>query len=337
MAGRSDVAPPGRQAPEPMGDTLPAHVRGLLERRTAARSQRDWATADRLRDELRDAGWEPIDGPDGSSARPQLPPSGATAYADDTDLGSLLDEPASLAASLVFIVEDHPEDAERLLAALRTHPQSGEHETIVVANAPLRDADAPAAQHATLLRVRERLGWADAANLGLRRSRGAVAILLDTSVEPTGDFIGPLLAAFDDPQVGLAGPWGVTSADARQFSDAPPGEVDAVEGYCLAIRREALRQVAGFDHRFRFYRNADLDLSFATRANGWRAVATKPLPLRRHEHRGWTEHDPDERDRLSKRNFYRFLKHWGDRRDLLLHPAARDGRGRTHRSAPDTP
>ena len=29
----------------------------------------------------------------------------------------------------------------------------------------------------------------------------------------------------------------------------------------------------------RFYRNADLDLSFAVRANGWTAVCTEPVPL----------------------------------------------------------
>ena len=113
-------------------------------------------------------------------------------------------------------------------------------------------------------------------------------------------------------------------ATAGEFVEAPPGEVDAVEGYCLAIRREALRAVGGIDRRFRFYRNADLDLSFAVRDAGWKAVRTEPLPLVRHEHRGWTSLPDEERDRLSKRNFYRFLDHWGDRRDLLLHPDAAD-------------
>ncbi|HYN63686.1 MAG TPA: glycosyltransferase, partial [Candidatus Limnocylindrales bacterium] len=180
----------------------------------------------------------------------------------------------------------------------------------------------------SVLVVRQRLGWADAVNLGLRRAAGQIVVLLDSSIEPIGDFLAPLLSAFDDATVGLAGPWGVTSADGRQFTDAPSGEVDAIEGYCLAIRREALQQVDGFDHHFRFYRNADLDLSFAVRDNGWRAVRTDPLPLQQHKHRGWTAHDEAERDRLSRRNFYRFLKHWGDRRDLLLHPGPRPGPAR---------
>jgi GT2 family glycosyltransferase len=166
----------------------------------------------------------------------------------------------------------------------------------------------------------DRLGWADSRMLGMRHSRGEVTILLDTSVEPTGDVVTPLLAAFEDPSVGLAGGWGVTSGDGRQFEEAEPGEVDAIEAYCLAIRREALRAVGGFDRHFRFYRNADLDFSFAVRDAGWRAVRTQPLPLRRHVHRGWAALPEPERDRLSKRNFYRFLDHWGDRRDLLLDP-----------------
>ena len=84
------------------------------------------------------------------------------------------------------------------------------------------------------------------------------------------------------------------------------------------MRRAALRAVGGFDRRFRFYRNADLDFSFAVRDAGWRAVRTEALPVVRHEHRGFLSLPEAERDRLSKRNFYRFLEHWGDRRDLLL-------------------
>jgi GT2 family glycosyltransferase len=175
----------------------------------------------------------------------------------------------------------------------------------------------------TVLPTSERLGYADAVNLGLRRSRGELSILLDSSVEPVGDLVGPLAAAFEDPTVGLAGPFGVTSDDLRQFNKAPPGEVDAVEGYCIGVRRDVLRDVGLFDRHFRFYRNADLDFSFQARAAGWRAVRCEGLPLILHEHRGYVSLPDAERDRLSKRNFYRFLKHFGDRRDLLLHPAPR--------------
>jgi GT2 family glycosyltransferase len=307
-----------------VSDPWPEDVAALLRERTEARSASDWSRADALRDRMRELGWEPIDAPTGSSARP-IPQR-------TQELASLLDQPAGLPASLVTVVDDHPDDLARLLAGLRAHPAGVDHELVVVANAPAGGADGlpQLGPGVNLVESAQRLGWADAVNLGLHQARGAVVVLVDTSVEPTDDFLTPLLGAFDDPRVGIAGPWGVSS----QFDEAPPGEVDAIEGYCLAIRREALQQVSGFDHRFRFYRNADLDLSFAVRDNGWTAIRTEALPLTRHEHRGWTAYPDAERDRLSKRNFYRFLKHWGDRRDLLLHPAARSERGVARSEAP---
>lgn len=302
----------------PPGSDLPDDVRRLLERRSEARAKREWARADALRDELAAMGWEVQDTAGGSTARPIL------AVAPDADAGSdRLDEPAAVPLSVVAVAEDHADDLARLLRGLSTRPPAGDWELLVVANAPSFDLDAVLADRAPPVSPRvprspDRLGWADARTLGLRAARGAVILLLDTSVEPTGDVAAPILAAFDDPSVGLAGGWGLRSRDGRHFAEAPPGEVDAIEAYCLAVRREALRAVGGFDRRFRFYRNADLDFSFAVRAAGWRALATEPLPLVRHEHRGWNALPPEERERLSRRNFYRFLDRWRDRHDLLL-------------------
>jgi hypothetical protein len=297
---------------------VPDAVRQLIDARREAREARDWARADALRDEIATLGWEVQDGSSGSTARPILRP------AEREELPSLLADPAELRLSVQVVADDHPDDLARFLRGLAAHPPSAPWELVIVANEPsfdlgavLDEADLP--MPAVVLPTDGRLGWADARTLGMSRSRGEVTALIDTSLEPAGDWATPLLEAFEDASVGIAGGWGVTSADARQFEDAPAGEVDAIEGYCLAVRREALLRVGGFDRRFRFYRNADLDFSFAVRDAGWRAVRTPPLPFERHEHRGWASLPDAERDRLSKRNFYRFLDRWGDRPDLLLH------------------
>lgn len=297
-------------------DSIPDDVRRLVDERAAARADRDWSRADALRDRLAELGWEVQDSPSGSSARPILAAGGRGPAPDR------LDEPAAVALSVQVVAEDHPDDLVRLLNGLADHPPDVDAELIVVANEPPFDLDGLLAGVSTpvaptVLRSEGRLGWADARNLGLRASRGEITLLLDGSIEPTGDLAGPILAAFDGPAVGLAGGWGLRSEDGRQFEEAPPGEVDAVEAYCMAIRRETLRTVGGFDRRYRYYRNADLDLSFAVRDAGWKAVRVEELPVLRHEHRGWSSLPEAERDRLSKRNFYRFLDRWRDRTDLL--------------------
>ena len=153
-------------------------------------------------------------------------------------------------------------------------------------------------------------------------------ILLDSSVEPTGDVVTPQVRALDDPSVAVAGGWGIVSSDLRHFEDAPAGGVDAIEGYCQAFRRADYVERGPFDERFRFYRNLDIWWSLVLRDQGpakppRRAVSLADLPLVRHEHRGYASLPEDERDRLSKRNFYRIIDRFGSRRDLLVRPADR--------------
>jgi hypothetical protein len=123
-----------------------------------------------------------------------------------------------------------------------------------------------------------------------------------------------------DPSVAVAGGFGLVTADLRHFEEAAPGDVDAIEGYCIAFRRSDYAERGPLDERFRFYRNLDIWWSLVLRDAGAgvpprRAVALE-LPLVRHEHRAWAEATEDERARLSKRNFYRIIDRFGRRPDL---------------------
>jgi len=104
----------------------------------------------------------------------------------------------------------------------------------------------------------------------------------------------------------------------KEFEEDPGPEVDAIEAYCMAFRRADAQAVQGFDPKFRFYRIADIDFSFRLRDKGGRAMVVPGLPLERYEHRLWEATTSTERDRLSRRNFYRFLDRWGKREDLLV-------------------
>jgi GT2 family glycosyltransferase len=168
-----------------------------------------------------------------------------------------------------------------------------------------------------VLHLQPPLGFGAAMNLGMRQALGRVLVWLDPHVEATGDLLGPLLAALARPGAGLAGGWGVVTTSLLEFETDQGPEVDAVEGYLLAVPR-ALAARVEVDPRHRYYRNADLDYSFAVRALGYRAYRVD-VPARRHRHRGFHETDPTERDRWSKKNYDRFLARWKQRTDLLTH------------------
>jgi cysteinyl-tRNA synthetase len=158
--------------------------------------------------------------------------------------------------------------------------------------------------------------------VGLRRSLGPIVIVLDPSMEATGDFVTPLVAALEAPSVAVAGAFGLISEDLRHFEETSAGDVDAIEGYCLAFRRVDAMARGPLDEGFRFYRNFDIWWSLVLRDGGpgrrhRRAVALGGLPLVRHEHRGWTALSEEQREGLSRRNFYRLLDRFREREDLL--------------------
>ena len=50
---------------------VPDEIRAIADRRWAARSAKDWAASDQLRDELRDLGWIVKDGRDSYELAPE--------------------------------------------------------------------------------------------------------------------------------------------------------------------------------------------------------------------------------------------------------------------------
>jgi len=327
--------------PEPVSDVPaasledgpPDSVLGAARARAGARAARDFATADRLREEIEAAGWKVVDrGTDFSLERahpPDVAEGERVRYGSSGSVPSRLGEPAIAIATVVLLATDWPDDLTRAMAGIGSHAPTGV-QIVIVADDPspdqeraLEQLEAHSSLTAEVVWTSARLGTAAALDCGLRRAVGGIAILFDTSLEPTGDFVTPLVDAFHDPSVAVAGGWGIVSDDLRTFRDAPPGDVDAIEGYCLAFRRADVAARGPLDERFRFYRNLDIWWSLVLRDQGpdvpaRRAVATAPLPLVRHEHRGYASLPQAERDRLSKRNFYRIIDRFGSRRDLLV-------------------
>jgi cysteinyl-tRNA synthetase len=308
---------------------IPSEILTAAHDRARARAERDWAEADRLRDLIEDAGWRIADRGTDFALTPANPPTlaaeGIVRYGASTDVPSRLDEPATAAATVVLVATDWPEDLARALAGIAAWAPAGT-EIVVVADGASPDQDSaldaapPGGPTVEVVRTSARLGQGAALNVGLRRSGGEVVIVMDTSVEPMGDVVTPLVQVLEDPTVAVSGGWGVASEDLRRFHESPAGDVDAVEGYLMAFRRADAAARGPFDERFRFYRNLDIWWSLVLRDEGedrpLRRALAVDVPAVRHEHRGWTSLPEAERDRLSKRNFYRIIDRFGNRRDL---------------------
>jgi cysteinyl-tRNA synthetase len=223
-------------------------------------------------------------------------------------------------------------DAERWLLSAFTHCKANFEAILVDNSGDPRIAgwmQSRAAEHLRVVHLDPPLGFAAAVNAGIDAAAGDVVILFDPGTELTGDAVTPLVAALRDPGVAVAGPFGVSSkGTVKEFEESAGPEADAIEGYCMAFRTADAKAVEGFDPKFRFYRIADIEFSFRLRdAAGGRAVVVPGLPVVKHEHRLWEATDPKERDRLSRRNFYRFLDRWGKRHDMLVgNRRARAGR-----------
>jgi cysteinyl-tRNA synthetase len=298
---------------------VPDDVRRLAAERDERRRAKDFAAADALRDRITERGFHVIDSPDGPTLEPIEPV--ATARVRPEEVPSALDLDPRYDATIQWVVEGWPQDVTRAIAAFRAHADARSLQ-FVVADVTGTASDAFGTDVEVVPLV-EGTGWAAARNAGLRRSLGRIVVVADGSIEPTGDVVTPLEAALADPTVGVCGPFGIVTRDLREFEPSDGPDVDAVEGYLMAFRREVVGQVGGFDESFRWYRTADIELSFRIKELGLRAVAV-PLPVDRHEHRMWTAASEDERARWSKRNYNRFLDRFRGRFDLTV-AGGRDG------------
>ena len=273
------------------------------------RAERDFEAADALRRQLHDGGWDVVDGPGGS----ELKALAATP----------VDAPApARAVTLLTVIHGWKPDVERWLLSVFTHCKADFEAVLIDNSGDARIANWLHTRAAERLRSRTLdppLGWAAAVNAGIDMAAGDAIVLFDPGVELTGDAVTPLLRVLAAPDVAVTGPFGVRGkGTVKEFGESEGPEVDAIEGYCMAFRRADARAVGGFDLKFRFYRIADFEFSFRLRDSGGKAVVVPGLPLVKHEHRLWEAAAPEERDRLSRRNFYRFLDRWGKREDLLV-------------------
>ncbi|MBI2976094.1 MAG: glycosyltransferase, partial [Chloroflexi bacterium] len=305
-------------APRPLH--VPAKVFEWAAERDRLRAEKKFAESDHLRNRIAAVGYAVKDSPSGPVFTLTRHP-GANAVPSQLDKPAALEWSVNLLASPAVGGNNRDEILRAARSVLQWAPES--LEVVIVDNGSTDDTPAAIADLAVEdARVRPIFLAADVGegagrNAGLRASRGSRIMILGGHMQLVGDVFTPLAATLADEAIGATGSNGLTSADLFNFDPAPTAEADAIEFYLFAFRRDRLARVGLLDEKFVFYRNIDLDWSMAFKDRGLRLAITHGLPLTAHPH-PYLSMDPAERDRLSKKNYRRFLEKWRDRKDLLI-------------------
>jgi glycosyltransferase involved in cell wall biosynthesis len=303
---------------------IPAEILALSHERDVLRRRGQYARADRLKQQLEDAGYLVKDNPHGAHLviLPSILVDGKE-YRTARQLPSLLDENDQCTFSVLILAHNILYQVRRCVESVLRFSATTNLEILLIDNNSADGTD----RWAEALRQREprlhvlqasrTMGVAEAYNLGLKQSRGRYILLLDACLELTGDIFTPLGHTLANSKVGITGLYGLHTDDLRHFEAGQEQEVEAISAQCMAFRRKLLKHTGTFDEHYRHPYYMDIDFSFAIRDQGTRAVTTARLPLTNHADTQSNELSDAEHSRLTRRNFYRYLGKWGDREDLL--------------------
>ena len=310
---------------QPSRPGIPADILALSHERDELRRRGKYDRADALKRQIEEAGYGIKDNPRGAHLiiLPSVEVDGVF-YRTARQVPSLLDEEDRCEFSVNILASSSFEETKRCLESVLHYGGASDIEIILIDNrsqdelktwtSKLQRGDA----RLHLLYTSRPLGEAEARNVGMKQSSGKYMLLLDSSVELTGDVFTPLAQVLAESRVGITGFRGLLTGDLRHFEEGTALEVEAVDRLCMAFRRRLLKKVGLFDERYRFPSYMDIDFNFAIRDSGARAVVTPNLPIVSHPVLQDMTLSDAERTRLAKRNFYRFLEKWGHREDLLL-------------------
>lgn len=242
--------------------------------------------------------------------------------------------------SIVIPLHGGEADIERCLLALASCP-SLLHEVIVVDNAS-PDSAADMAEDLCLrlpngrvIRLEENRGFAAGCNQGFAVSGGEVVIYLNSdAVMPRSGLIRLVQSLMASGSIAASGPLSnsvghhqltattYTSyenldlfADEFAQRQAADLDVDMLVGFCLAVRRQAIEEVGGFDEGFGLGTFEDNDLCYRLRRAGWRLVISQRAFVH-HEGSQTLRRVVPEPGSLLAQNHARYLAKW--REDLEL-------------------
>ncbi len=197
------------------------------------------------------------------------------------------------AVSIVIAVYNSERTLPALLSACRTQDHPGPLEIVVADDGSPDDSRRIAQEAGVRVVSQENRGPAAARNLGWRAARAPVILFTDADCVPAPDWARRLTAALDDDHAVATGSYGIANpgshlaelvhAEIRWRHSRFAREVEFAGSYNLAMKREALVAVAGFDESFPAPSAEDNDLSYRLHDAGFR-IRFVPEAIVAHHH-----------------------------------------------------
>ena len=220
-------------------------------------------------------------------------------------------------ASIVIPAWNEWELTRACLETLR--PTLGVRDEVIVVDNGSQDGTAQGLRRYSWAKVvshETNLGFAAGCNSGAAVATGDVVVFLNNDTLLPSRWLDALLAPFTDETVGATGPRSnfvsgpqlVDGVDydphrmpelnrfARSWREAHRGETTDVHrlvGFCLAVRRDLLTQLGGFDERFGLGGHEDDDLCVRINGAGFRLLIAHASFVHHHGHRTFVANGVD--------------------------------------------
>jgi hypothetical protein len=290
--------------------SVPDSVTALAQARMDARAAKDFALADKYRDELLQAGFEVVDVAGGYELKPKKPYI-TLAYPRDIRTIDLEKD-----VTVGLIVDGFTEDALETVKAIKANSDCA---VVIISIGDAGTLFEQMDKRTYLISVNPGAAWGDCANVLLEKVQSKYVIIMDPSTRLTGDAVTPVFAELEKGEyvaVGWRGGLVNTDDEWRSVDDKGTGEVDVLFSYFMAFNRAAMIEVGGFNPRALYYRNADIEYSLKIRQAGGKLLQME-LPLTQERHHGYHDVDPEYRDVQSKKNYDRILEKYRGKSAIL--------------------
>jgi len=185
----------------------------------------------------------------------------------------------------------------------------------------------------SVVRNRKNLGFAAAINQGSARARGRYVVWLNNDAVVTAGWLREMIACAESSRrIGAVGPCtnAIAGGGVQQIADGAyrgarglrlfaaawglgPGprteKVKALAGFCLLVKRAAMRRTGPLDARFELGCYEDMDYSLRLRNAGYGLRLARRAFVHHYGHRAFTGNAVPSRN--ARKNLRRFLEKWG--------------------------